>query len=216
MGAASLAAYVMAAALRSGSDASSLFRNALVPFTLVGVEYRDFAYGYLHYSPQLVRGVGYDWTGSTLAASIPSFLLTPLGIDKGRAVLHDSARTMMHLRGGDLGIRIGLPGELWFAFGWAGILVFLFFGMLVYATAKWASRARNVACKAILLVQVAIFMLAVNGQSTVTFGLALPLIYLAIAIPVVERALRGNAKGRRLAVPHSRRGAGRPIAGRAR
>ncbi len=190
IGAASLTAlivYVSAAALRTGRSAASAFDNLFVPFAAIGTEYRDYVYGFANLRPAMVRGAGYDWFGSTLATLTPGFVAAPLGMDKAELIARDSARTLMIFWDVKLGIRIGLPGELWFAYEWLGILPFFIIGALIFLVADRAVKSDHFVFKSILLVILGISSLSVLGQSTVTFGLILPLVYLAAATFVVER-----------------------------
>lgn len=194
--------YVLVQNLRTGSGASSTLSNSSGFFATIGVEYRDFIYSFENFDSNVLFTAGYDWLGSTLAAATPSVFWTILGTDKSTYILHDSARTLMVLFKVKLGIRIGLPGELWFYIGWWTPLFFLFFGMLIHLLALRMLNSRHIVYKSIMIVQLVIFMLSVNGQSTFTFGLTLPLLYLATAVFAIEsgysrgfQARRGPSRG---------------------
>ena len=104
--------------------------------------------------------------------------------------MHDSARSLMPLWNVQLGIRIGLPGELWFAYGWFAVAEYFAFGVMIMLLASWAGRSQHFAYKAILLTLLAVFTLSMQGQSTVTFGFVLPLLYLAATIALIEFSSR--------------------------
>lgn len=188
-----LMGYLVGAALRSGRQVADAFGSFWSPLAAVGTEYRDFTYGFAVVPRSAVLHSGYDWLGSTVAAVVPSFLLKLAGFDKDAFIAHDSARTLMEFWNVNLGIRIGLPGELWFAYGWAAIAIFPLFGAGVVLLAELGGTTRHFVYKAILLTGLSLSALAVNGQSTVTFGLILPLLYLAAAIAVFDWALRRSS-----------------------
>lgn len=187
-----IVAYIAAAVVRSGRSFGSGFSSAYEPFAAVGVEYRDYVWSHTNLLPEVVRGAGYDWFGSTFASATPGFLLSLMSIDKAALTQSDSARTLMKFFNVELGIRIGLPGELWFAVGWAGIAMFALFGIAVAWLAHRAARSAHYVYKSIWLVGLSIATLSVLGQSTVTFGLILPLVYLAILTWLVESLFRFN------------------------
>jgi hypothetical protein len=186
IGLAGLFAYVSAAVIRSGQELSAGFDNIYAPLATVGTEYRDFIYGFSTFTRSKVLSTGYDWAGSTAAVLTPSFLANAFGIDKNALITHDSARSLMPLWNVQLGIRIGLPGELWFAYGWLAVAQYFAFGVMVMLLASWAGRSEHFAYKAILLALLAVFTLSMQGQSTVTFGFVLPLLYLTAAIALIE------------------------------
>jgi len=164
----------------------------------VGTEYRDFVYGFENFSRDRVLSTGYDWLGSTLATLTPGFIANALGINKAELVVRDSARSLMPLWNVQLGIRIGLPGELWFAYGWYAVALFFVFGALIMGISNLAARSVHYVYKAIFVTMLGILALSVIGQSTVTFGLILPLGYLAIAVAITERVTQFRVRGPRV------------------
>lgn len=174
-----LLGYISASALRSGRDVASAFDNLWMPLSTVGVEYRDFCYAVMRLNRNQVLSSGYDWPGSTLASAIPGFFLKPFGYDKVFMMHNDSARVLMDYWDVKLGIRIGLPGELWLAYEWWGVALFSAFALLIYILCTFALSSVNFINRAILLSMLGVGATAVMGQSTVTFGLFLPAIYLA-------------------------------------
>lgn len=192
-----LVGYVVAAAVRAGSTAGDAFDSIWEPLSTVGVEYRDFAYSFARLSPVQVRSAGYDWFGSTIATLTPTPIVTAFGFDKSALVQADSARTLMQFFDVKLGIRVGLPGELWLAYGWWAVAVFTLFALVVYATAWLAMRTNHFIYRAILLTLLALGAASVLGQSTVTFGLLLPLIYLSLLVRLIEFVVRPPRQARR-------------------
>ncbi len=195
-----LVGYVTAAAVRAGGAAADAFDSIWEPLSTVGTEYRDFAYAFARLSPEQVRSAGYDWFGSTIATLTPTPILTAFGFDKAALVQTDSARTLMQFFNVELGIRIGLPGELWFAYGWSAVAVFALFGMVVYLTAWLAMRTNHFVYRAILLTLLALWAASVLGQSTVTFGLLLPLVYLSLLVRLIEFVVRPPRRARPIRV----------------
>lgn len=200
---AALIGYVAAATVRTGSEASQAFTTIWDPLSTIGTEYRDYVYGFVRFARADVLGTGYNWIGSTLATLTPSILLNAIGVDKGVLQQSDSARILMNFWNVKLGIRIGLPGELWFAYGMWGIAVFAGFGAAVYGIANLAIRTNHFVYRAILLGVLGIWATSVQGQSTVTFGLLLPLVYLSILVLLIEVVL--GRRRRRTLVPRSTR-----------
>lgn len=181
-----LTAYILASTIRSGRDSQAAFEDGSVALSTIGVEYRDFVYAYKNISPAEMRAAGYDWPESTFASAMPSLVLSLFDVRKTDSIYRDSARTLMYFWNVNLGIRIGLPGELWFFSGWWSLAIFSVFGMAVYILVLAASRVRDLDYKAIIYTQLAVYLLAINGQSTVTFGLTLPLLYFATLVSVVH------------------------------
>lgn len=186
MTALALLGYVVAATLRTGSDTSEAFAGIWEPLSTIGTEYRDFSYGFVRLSRSQVLAYGYDWLGSTVATLVPRGLLGIFGFDKAAIIQTDSARTLMDFWNVKLGIRIGLPGELWFAYGWWGVAWFAGFGLIVYGLAVLALRSSHFVYRGVMLALLGLFATSVLGQSTVTFGLVLPLIYLSIVVRLIE------------------------------
>lgn len=188
-----LAGYVLASTIRTGQDSQAAFEDSNIAISTVGVEYRDFIYAFNNLSIDEVRSAGYDWPRSTAAAAMPSVVLALFDINKTQEVSKDSARTLMYFWNVNLGIRIGLPGEIWLFAGWWGLPLFSIFGSIIFFVVKMLYRSRILAIQAILYTQLAVFLLAINGQSTVTFGLTLPLLYFSVFVLITHYAV-----GRRL------------------
>lgn len=194
-----LASYVVAEAVRSGKTLGMIFQNGYALLSTFGLEYRDFVYSFDRFSRESVLGTGYDWLGSTAVNFVPSFLVGLVGLDKTKLATADSARSLMELYDVELGIRIGLPGEIWLAYGWFGLLLFIPFGFLVSWVAYRAAVATDPVTRSIWLMILSLWGLAVLGQSTVTFGLLLPLFYLAMFNTAV-RSLSGGTRRRAVSV----------------
>lgn len=172
--------YLFLAAIRSGQAIGNIVSYWYVPLASIGTEYRDYSYTFANFSRASVLSTGYDWLGSTLSGLLPSFLLSLMGIDKTQVAKLDSARSLAEMFHVDLGIRIGLPGEIWFAYGWGGVFLFIPFGFLI----AWASYRTEMAdsniTKSLWLTVLSLFGLSILNQSTVTFGALLTLLYLGL------------------------------------
>ena len=192
MAAGALMIYLIAAELRSAGSSAHRTSTPYASFAAIGVEYRDYVWGFVNLRPEAVRGAGYDWVGSSAASATPGFLLNLLDIDKQQLVVRDSARVLMGFFNVKLGIRVGLPGELWFAMQWLALPLFVLFGMLIQLIASTIARLDHHVYKAILVTGLAICAFSIMGQSTVTFGLILPLIYLALLTWFVQRLFNIN------------------------
>lgn len=191
-----LLGYVAAATLRTGSEASQAFTSMWYPLSTIGTEYRDYVYGFVRLPRAGVLGAGFDWFGSTMASMTPGAIMTAVGVDKSALQQTDSARILMDFWNVKLGIRIGLPGELWFGYGMWGIAIFAGFGVAVYGVASLAIRTNHFVYRAILLSVLGIWATSVQGQSTVTFGLLLPLVYLSLLVLVLDRVRGGRSRRR--------------------
>ena len=192
MAAGALLLYVIAAELRSGGSGAHRSGTPYASLAAIGVEYRDYVWGFVNLRPEAVRGAGYDWFGSTAASATPGFLMKLLDIDKQALVVRDSARVLMGFFNVKLGIRVGLPGELWFAVQWLALPVFFIFGIVIQLLASRISRTDHYVYKAILLTGLSLCAFSIMGQSTVTFGLILPLAYLALLTWFVQRLVNIN------------------------
>lgn len=194
-----LGLYVVAAALRAGSAGSQRFGTVYTSLAAIGVEYRDYVWGYVNLSPEYVRSAGYDWLESSVASATPGFLMTLLDIDKNYWVVRDSARTLMQMWNVKLGIRVGLPGELWFEMQWFGLVIFFAFGILIQVLSFKLNRTTHHVYKAILLVGLAVCAFSIMGQSTVAFGLILPLLYLVLITYIAQLVFNKSFSSKRRA-----------------
>ena len=175
-----LLTYILVERLRSLGTTDDLLTAWYGPFWVVGVEYRDYVLTFATFAADSLRDAGYDWLASTAASVTPSPLVSLAGWDKQALIEQDSARTLMRMFGINLGVRIGLPGELWFAFHWLALPVITVFGILVGICSRAAANSRTVLGKSILITILTYCALAVMGQSTVTFGVMTTLAYLYI------------------------------------
>lgn len=151
-----------------------------------GVEYWNSIYCVEFYPRETVIGAGYNWPMSTLASMTNQFVLTIFGVDKDTWVMRDSARTFMHMFNSTLGIRLGVPTELWYAFGWIGALLMFCLGFLLSRIADFTTRQTRLLPKLAALALLANLMLAVMGQSTVVFGALPTILYGLVALSAID------------------------------
>ncbi|MBL0711380.1 MAG: oligosaccharide repeat unit polymerase, partial [Colwellia sp.] len=163
-------------------------------FLAVGVEFKDFAWTVTHFEPFTIPN--YSWLASSLGSFINGFFLSIIDIDKNDLVHMDSARAWMDIYGIELGIRTGLISELWFEFGYFGLCVIFLFGIFL---TKLTSRIYNekVLFKfSFYSLLYAYLLMAIMGQSSLLFGVAITAIYLYFAWIIVNKLdpiLRGEA-----------------------
>lgn len=167
--------YVGLQNIRLGSATDSPFERDGFP---LGAEFREYIRAVNEFKPGEIPG--YDLASSTVGAFANSFLLKLVGFDKSELVHKDSAYTFMKLFDSEntLGIRTGLTSELYFAYGFYGLLFMIFFGWLI---SYLSYRLVCVSQKSSLLFLSTIFgllVLTAFGQSSVTVGCLCVLLYL--------------------------------------
>jgi hypothetical protein len=167
--------YVGLQNIRLGSATDSPFQRDGFP---LGAEFREYVRAVNEFEPGEIPG--YDLASSTIGAFANSFLLRIAGFDKAELVHKDSAYSFMKLFDSEntLGIRTGLTSELYFAYGFYGLLFITFFGWLI---SYLSYRLVEVSQKSSLLFLSTIFgllVLTAFGQSSVTVGCLCVLLYL--------------------------------------
>jgi len=115
--------------LRQGKGKSRNSTTAST-FSIVGVEYRDFAWAINNIDAKDL--VKHDWAASTFASGVNSSILSFFGINKyeetQKALGFVSKPLFM---GGFFGVRTGLISELFFAYKYFGLAIIFLFGILV-------------------------------------------------------------------------------------
>ncbi|RYC69698.1 hypothetical protein [Spirosoma sordidisoli] len=178
--------YAVLQSLRLGNMSMSITGTEGFP---LGVEFREYIRAVNEFRPGEIPG--YDLTASTLGSLINSSVLKLAGFDKSALVAKDSAFSFMKLfdASNTLGIRTGLTSELYFAYGFYGLLVITGFG---YAVSALAYSLLTVSRKSTLVLQIVSFsllVLTVFGQSSVTAGCLCVLLYLYGLIRLVSPRL---------------------------
>ena len=94
-------------------------------------EFRDFAWSLQYYEDPAHRVQGETLAGA-IVPLLPGKIWSMVGVDKASLYERSSAQVMSELMKVDVGIRIGIVGELYMNFGVAGVLVGMFlFGLLL-------------------------------------------------------------------------------------
>ncbi len=115
--------------IRKGSNIDN-YKSTAVQLAIVGVEFRDFAFAINHFKPEQLHN--YKWAESSLASGINSKVLKFMGIDKQQAIsMSFSYASKSLFSGGFFGIRVGLIGELYFAYQFYGLIIIFIFGLLI-------------------------------------------------------------------------------------
>ena len=171
----SVVLYVFLQNVRLGTTTESPFKRDGFP---LGAEFREYIRAVNEYKPGEIPG--YDLAASTVGAFANSFLLKLAGYDKSELVHKDSAYTFMKLFDDEntLGIRTGLTSELYFAYGFFGLIFIIFFGWLI---SSLSYRLIHVSKKSSLIFLSTIYgllVLTAFGQSSVTVGCLCVTMYL--------------------------------------
>lgn len=172
----SIIAYVAIHFLRSASVADVNLDSFL---GLIGVEFMEFAWTVTYYDPGQIPG--YSWSASTLASLLNSYMLSLFQIDKQHFIMMDSARSWAALHNTELGIRSGIISELYFEFGYLGLMIISAFGYLFAKLCNLMSKTTSFQNYVFLLSLYSLVFLAIMNQSTMTFGVIPTIVYIWIA-----------------------------------
>ncbi|WP_080240649.1 hypothetical protein [Spirosoma rigui] len=167
--------YVFLQNVRLGSTTESPFKRDGFP---LGAEFREYIRAVNEYKPGEIPG--YDLAASTVGAFANSFLLKLAGYDKSELVHKDSAYTFMKLFDDEntLGIRTGLTSELYFAYGFYGLIFISLFGWLVSSLSYRLVRVTKKSSLIFLSTLFGLLVLTAFGQSSVTVGCLCVTMYL--------------------------------------
>lgn len=166
--------YVLVNILRSGGDISNSLELIIdnIPF---GVEFKDYVHVFNTYSISSIRH--YNFELSAIGSFLNSSLLEVFNLNKKELYEMGSQHAIMNLYNEVFGIRIGIIGELYFAYGFfvipAMVLIAFFTNKICQRIVKPKSYF-NLFQNSILF---ALFVLLINGQATVFFGSLTLLIY---------------------------------------
>jgi hypothetical protein len=192
-----VSAYAIISDIRAGEFGAGT-AWALRITTLAGVEYKDYVYSINYFSPEYIRGFGFDFVRSTVASILNRSALAVFGINKDNWLDMDSAQTWMRAYGISFGIRTGLVCELYFAFGWLVYPIMAGVGVGVGMLAKAIRNARTELSYLVLLILYADIFTALVGQATAVVGTATSLAYCFVAFRAFEIfwvARRNNLRG---------------------
>ena len=153
-------------------------------FYSIGVEFRDYVWTVTNYEPGEITG--YSWALSSIGSFINGGVLTFLGFDKSELVSMDSARSWMYLFEIELGIRTGIVSELWFDYGYAGVIVIFIFGLLLGKVCRSLQSETKFVGFMFYVCLYAFIVLLIMGQSSVFFGFSITLVYLLITMKMFD------------------------------
>jgi hypothetical protein len=172
--AATIGLYIAGQVIRTGAD-SEFYANSAIQLSTVGVEYRDFVYSVNNFHAGEIPN--YDWALSAVGSMVNSTVLDAAGIDKQKLVEMGSAYAWKNLLGSDFGIRTGIVSELYFGYGYAGLLIVFAFGWVsAWISAKIAF-ARTKFGLIFTCVIYALLLLSIVGQTMSTTGGLTVLLY---------------------------------------
>ncbi len=176
--------YVILQNIRLGSTTESPFARDGFP---LGAEFREYVRAINEFEPGEIPG--YDLAASTIGAFVNSFLLKVAGFDKAELVHKDSAYSFMKLFDSDntLGIRTGLTSEIYFAYGFYGLIFITLFGWLISYLSYRLVRVTRKSSLLFLSTIYGLLVLTAFGQSSVTVGCLSVLLYLYLLIALVKR-----------------------------
>jgi len=177
-------AYILVNILRTGSDISQSITHIAenLPF---GVEYKDYVHSFNTYEPGKIHG--YNFELSSLGALTNSAFLEILGFNKDQLVKSGSAYVWSNLYDSNMGIRIGIIPELYFAYSYFVIplmAVIAYFTNIVTQRLRSPKSVFNLVQNAILF---SLIFFLINGQATVFFGCLPVMLYVYLVFKLIGR-----------------------------
>jgi hypothetical protein len=166
--------YVLVNILRTGGDIQKSL-DLIVSNIPFGVEYKDYVHIFNTNVSQTIKG--YNFELSSMGSFFNSSLLLIFDLNKIELYQMGSQTAIMNLYNETFGIRIGIIGELYFAYGFLVIplmVVIAFFTNRICQGITNAKSYFNLFQNSILF---ALFVLLINGQATVFFGTLTLMIY---------------------------------------
>lgn len=176
-----IALYGVISQMRNGVE-DIAFSGWIGPATIVGVEYRDFTHSINYWPPEYMRTLNFDFVRSNLSMLMNSRVLEALSIDKTALVFMDSARSWQRAYQSEFGIRIGLIGELHYAFGGYAKAAAFAFGAAAALVFRRLYSASGEMARIFLLTISAALTLTIFSQASAFFGYLLTLVYIAAGI----------------------------------
>ncbi|WP_289662500.1 hypothetical protein [Flavobacterium panacagri] len=169
--------YVLISILRTGGDIHESL-NLLVENIPFGVEFKDYVHCFNVYNPQSIRNYNFEW--SAIGSFTNSTFLEIFDLNKKELYKMGSQEAFMNLYNEKFGIRIGIVGELYFAYGFLVLPIMIliaFFANRISQQLINPNSYFNLIQNSILF---ALFILLINGQATVFFGCLTVMIYVYI------------------------------------
>lgn len=175
--------YVLTAAIREGTQNKANFLTNAVEKVPFGVEYRDFIYSFDNYPRSMP---GYSYESSAVGSFFNSYILKTLGYSKNHLVQTGSAYSWMRYEGIDLGIRTGFISELFFAYGYWGILCIISFALFTAIITRTLTNSTSLIPLIHCSIMYAFVVLLIMGQSTEFFGSLTIVLYVWLAYKIVN------------------------------
>jgi hypothetical protein len=172
--------YLLVFVVRQGVNLQRYGDGWLSATFIAGVEFRDFAYSVARYEPGTIPE--YSWLSSASASMANKNVLALIGLDKQAIIDQGSAFAWARLFNSPYGIRTGIVSELWFAYGWLGLVVILFIGSITSRVSIAISRAKTDKQLVNRCVILALLTSLIMGQSTSIAGSITVLLYVNIAL----------------------------------
>lgn len=166
--------YILLNILRTGGDVKESL-NLLVENIPFGVEFKDYVHSFNTYSSQSIRNYNFEW--SAFGSFMNSALLELFNLNKNELYQMGSQHAFMNLYNEVFGIRIGIVGELYFAYG---LFVLPIMVIIAFFTNRISQRILNPKSYFNLIqnsILFGLFVLLINGQATVFFGTLTIMIY---------------------------------------
>ncbi|WDF62504.1 hypothetical protein [Flavobacterium sp. KACC 22763] len=166
--------YILINILRTGSDIRESL-TLLVENIPFGVEFKDYVHCFNTYNIQSIRNYNFEW--SAFGSFANSTILEMLDLDKNELYKMGSHHAFMNLYNEKFGIRIGIVGELYFAYGFLVLPIMIliaFFANNISQKLMNPNSYFNLIQNSILF---ALFILLINGQATVFFGCLTVMVY---------------------------------------
>ncbi len=167
--------------------------NTASTFSIVGVEYRDFAWAINNIDPKDL--LKHDWAASTFASGINSSILSFFGVNKyeetHKALGFVSKPLFM---GGFFGVRTGLISELFFAYKYYGLLIIFLFGVLIGWISKLIAETKSKFILLFLSATFSLFFLIVLEQSIDVVGTLPVFLYFWLLSITILIPLHGRRK----------------------
>jgi len=192
MGMVVLALYILLLWARQGGVLIGGSMDTAKSLTLVGVEYRDFAYVVSHFEAGELSG--YEWFRSFVGGGLNWILLALAGLSKGEMTFAGSAYQLAIAYRSNFGIRIGLIGELYLAYGWFGLGPLAVVASIHGWISSRVGRQPNLPRQMLFALSFAVLTQWFVGQNTAVSGYLVLILYL-VPIYWFFESFRATARG---------------------
>ncbi|MGA2408202.1 MAG: O-antigen polysaccharide polymerase Wzy [Bacteroidales bacterium] len=159
--------YMLINAIREGNISQTPIAYYLekIPF---GGEFRDYIFSFNNFKTGQIPGYNYEL--SSIASFINSSLLEVFGISKHNIVEMGSAYSWMRFYDLEFGVRTGVICELYFAYGYWGLLGMVFVGFLTSKVTNAIAYPKSYFSLFQNCILYSLIIMLIVGQSDVFFG----------------------------------------------